>query len=168
VSARSRAAAAALDGWIRRSETFLLGALMAVLTAVTFAQVVARYVFNDPLTWSEEAARYLFVWVSLVGAGAAVGRGAHYGLEALARRLPPGWRAAAGFASTVVVLAFAFALLITGITETQLASRQFSASLPMRMHLSYAALPVGAALMIWHVLALWARHGFGRHPLDRD
>lgn len=162
-----RSAFGAADAWVRRGEFFALGALMAALTAITFLQVVMRYVFNDPLTWSEEAARYLFVWVSLVGAGAAVGRGAHYGMETLHQRLPPGLHRFFGAAAMLVVFAFAVALFVTGIRETALAARQFSWSMPIRMHWAYAAVPVGAALMIWHVGTLWLRHGWGRHPLDR-
>ena len=163
----ARAAVAAADRWIRASETFLLGALTIALTAVTFSQVVSRYAFNAPIVWSEEAARYLFVWVSLVGAGAAVGRGAHYGLEALVKALKAPWRGVVGFACSGVILCFALVLLVTGIAETRLADGQFAPTLPMRMSVAYAALPAGAALMIWHVLAVWAKRGFGAHPLDK-
>lgn len=163
-----REALGAIDAWVRRAELFVIGALTAVLTVITLLQVLLRYVFNDPLTWSEEAARYLFVWLSLIGAGAAVGRGAHYGLEVLRRQLPERWHRYLGFGSMLVVLVFAVTLLVTGIQEAALAARQFSWSMPIRMHWAYAALPVGAALMIWHVGALWLRHGFGRHPLDRS
>lgn len=166
--AKLRAAFGAADAWVRRSEVVALGALMAALTAVTFLQVVMRYVFNAPLTWSEEMARYLFVWVSLVGAGAAVGRGAHYGLEAVHKRLPAALHGVFGAAAMLIVLAFGATLLVTGIRETALAARQFSWSMPIRMHWAYAAIPVGAALMVWHVGMLWLRHGIGWHPLDRE
>ena len=168
MTGRIRAALGAADAWVRRAEMAALGTLMAALTTITFLQVLMRYVFNDPLTWSEEAARYLFVWVSLVGAGAAVGRSAHYGMETLQHRLPAGLHRWCGGAAMLVVLAFAVALLVTGVQESVLAARQLSWSMPIRMHWAYAALPVGAALMIWHIGTLWLRHGFGRHPLDRD
>jgi TRAP-type C4-dicarboxylate transport system permease small subunit len=168
VIARLRRALGAADGWVRRAEMGALGALMAALTAVTFLQVVMRYVFNDPLTWSEELARYLFVWVSLIGAGAAVGRGGHYGMETLEQRVPRAVHRFLGAMAMLIVLAFAVALLVTGLQETALAARQLSWSMPIRMHWAYAALPAGAALMLWHIAMLWLRHGFGRHPLDHE
>jgi TRAP-type C4-dicarboxylate transport system permease small subunit len=168
VIARLRAAAGAADVWVRRAEFAVIGTLTGVMTLITLAQVVMRYVFNDSLIWSEEAVRYLFVWVSLVAAGAAVGQGAHYGLEAAHRYLPPQARATLGFVAMLIVAAFALALLVTGVREAMLAARQFSWTMPIRMHWAYSALPVGAALMLWHIGVLWLRHGLGRHPLDRD
>ena len=50
-------------------EEYLLVVLMVVEVVVVFAQVVTRYVFHSPLAWSEELARYMFIW--LVGIGAA-------------------------------------------------------------------------------------------------
>ena len=44
--------------------------LMFVMTVVVFAQIFFRYVFNVPLGWSEELARFAFVWVSFMGASA--------------------------------------------------------------------------------------------------
>ena len=70
-----RALAIGLDAVVARAETAVIVVLVALLTAVTFAQVAARYVLGDPLIWSEEAARYLFVWVSMIGAALAIARG---------------------------------------------------------------------------------------------
>ena len=61
---RLRAIASRLDHWVALAETAAIVVLVALLTAVTFAQVITRYLLGDPLIWSEEAARYLFVWVS--------------------------------------------------------------------------------------------------------
>ena len=81
-----RAIAIRLDDWVARLETVAIILLMALLTAVTFAQVVTRYLLGDPLIWSEEAARYLFVWVSMIGAALALREGGHFGLDLLIRR----------------------------------------------------------------------------------
>lgn len=163
-----RAAAEAADAWVRRAEFVTVGVLTGVMTALTLLQVVMRYVFNDSLIWSEEAVRYLFVWVALIGAGAAVGQGAHYGLEAAHRYVPPRAKLVLGFVAMAIVLVFAVVLLVTGVREAVQATRQTSLTMPIRMHWAYTAIPVGAALMLWHVAVGWLRHGFGRHPLDRD
>jgi TRAP-type C4-dicarboxylate transport system permease small subunit len=55
-------------------------------------------------------------------------------------------------------------LFIFGIRETLQASLQLAPSLQIRMHWAYAALPVGAALMLWHLIAHWITKGIGAHP----
>ena len=67
-----RAAIARLDAAVAWVEGLALGLLVLAMTGVTLSQVFWRYALNAPLIWSEEAARYLFVWVALVGAGLAM------------------------------------------------------------------------------------------------
>ena len=151
------------DRGLAQLEAVVLAGLVLAMTAATLAQVVARYAFNDPLIWSEEAARYLFVWVSLIGAALAMREGTHYVLDALLARLPRAGRLAARVAAFAVSAGFLAILLRTGISETAQASLQDSATLPIGMALPYAAIPVGAALMLFHLLA-----GLFREPLPRD
>jgi TRAP-type transport system small permease protein len=60
--------------WLGRmlsaTERGVIGGLMAAIVVLTLAQVIWRYVLDDPLQWSEELARYGFVWVTLLGASA--------------------------------------------------------------------------------------------------
>jgi TRAP-type C4-dicarboxylate transport system permease small subunit len=137
-----RALAIGLDRWVAKAEAVVIVVLVAMLTAVTFAQVCARYVLGDPLIWSEEAARYLFVWVSMIGAALALREGGHFGL-------------------------FLLILLKTGIDETNLASRQFAMTFPMRMQWAYLALPTGAGLMLFH-LAIHFIRSPSMHILERE
>jgi TRAP-type C4-dicarboxylate transport system permease small subunit len=143
----------ALDSLLARLEAGGLALLVLAMTAVTFAQVVARYVFGEPLIWSEEAARYLFVWVSLIGAALAMREGGHYALDALVLRLPPVLRQVARNLALLVSVAFLLVLLRTGIAETQQAAMQDAATLPIRMDLPYLAIPIGAGLMLFHLAA---------------
>jgi TRAP-type C4-dicarboxylate transport system permease small subunit len=166
--ARVRLAVARIDRMIGTMEAAALGVLVIIMTLVTLDQVVSRYVFDAPLIWSEEAARYLFIWVALIGAAAAVRRGSHYGLEVVFQRLPAGAQATFSIVIWLVMAAFAVVLTLKGVTETVQASRQFSSSLPMRMHWAYAAVPVGAGLMVWHLIARLIVHGPTRHPSHKE
>jgi TRAP-type C4-dicarboxylate transport system permease small subunit len=154
------------DRLLGRLEAACLAAMVAAITGVAFAQVVSRYAMGDPIIWSEEVARYLFVWITLVGAAAAVRTHAHFGLDIL-RRYFPGMRTALGAVTMLVVAAFLGLLFYTGIAETRQAALQISPALQVRMHWAYLALPVGAGLALWHVLAHWMRTGIGAHPLDK-
>jgi TRAP-type C4-dicarboxylate transport system permease small subunit len=161
---RLRAAALSLDHWIAKLETGAIIVLVSALTAVTFAQVVTRYVLNDPLIWSEELARYLFVWVSMIGAALAIREGGHFGLDLLIRRMPA-LRPLLGPAVMIVTALFLLVLLKSGIDETVLASNQFAMTLPMRMQWAYLALPVGAGFMLFH-LAIHVIRSPGMHILN--
>jgi TRAP-type C4-dicarboxylate transport system permease small subunit len=145
-----RAIAIGLDRLVAGVEAGAIVVLVCLLTAITFAQVAARYVLGDPLIWSEEAARYLFVWVSMIGAALAIREGGHFGLDLLIRRVPA-LKPVLGPVVTVVTSVFLVILLKTGIDETSLAAMQFAMTFPMRMQWAYLALPIGAGLMLFHV-----------------
>jgi TRAP-type C4-dicarboxylate transport system permease small subunit len=147
---RLRAIALGLDRAVACIEAVVIAVLVCALTAVTFAQVVTRYLLGDPLIWSEEAARYLFVWVSMIGAALAVREGGHFGLDLVIRRMPA-LGAVLAPAVTTVAMVFLAIMLKTGIDETKLASMQFAMTFPMRMQWAYLALPVGAGLMLLHL-----------------
>ena len=61
-------------------EESLVCVCLVVMTALTFVNVVARYVFSASLSFSEEITTYLFVLLSLLGSAIAAKRGAHLGL----------------------------------------------------------------------------------------
>lgn len=145
-----RLIASRLDHWIARIEAAAIVVLMSLLTAVTFAQVVTRYALGDPLIWSEEVARYLFVWVSMIGAALAMREGGHFGLDLLIRPMPR-LKVVLGPVVTLVMIVFLVILLKTGIDETRLAAMQFAMTFQMRMNWAYLALPVGAGLMLFHI-----------------
>lgn len=147
----------AIDRGLAWIEALALGLMVLAMTGVTLAQVVWRYALDSPLIWSEEAARYLFVWVAMVGAGLAMQQGGHYALHALVEKFPRPLRLAAQVVTFVVSLSFLLILLKAGIAETQQAAMQDSSTLPMTMDKAYLAIPVGAGLMLFHLLAGLAR-----------
>jgi TRAP-type transport system small permease protein len=77
---------------ISRSLENLLNILMAVALAVmvvlVFSNVVLRYAFNSGITWSEEMSRYLFIWLTFLGAIGAFKNKEHLGVDMLLKRLP--------------------------------------------------------------------------------
>jgi len=159
-----RAFALGLDRLVARIEAGVIVVLVSSLTAVTFAQVVTRYGLGDSLIWSEELARYLFVWVSMIGAALAIRQGGHFGLDLLIRRMPA-FRPILAPVVTTVMIVFLAVVLKTGIDETRLASMQFAMTFPMRMQWAYLALPVGAGLMLFH-LAIHLVRSPTTHLLD--
>src|SRR5688500_13532205 len=73
---------------ICRLFTFLMVVCLALMVVMVFGNVVLRYVFNSGLTVSEELSRWLFVWMTFLGAVVAMRKHAHLGTDMLVARLP--------------------------------------------------------------------------------
>src|SRR5437867_2710988 len=112
--------------WLLRLPEIVLVGLLLIMSTVVFMQVVFRYFLHFPLAWSEELARFLFVWVSLLGAAIGVKQRAHFGFGLLLHALPAGARRAALVAIDVAMLWFAYLLTATGLSGLQTALIQRS------------------------------------------
>ena len=75
--------------WLERLEEGLVAFLLAAMTLVTFAQVVARYGFNYSFTWALELTTVLFAWLIFLGIPYGVRVGSHIGVDALVRMMGP-------------------------------------------------------------------------------
>ena len=137
-------------------------ALFAILCAI-FWQVVSRSVLGTPSSFTDELARFLGVWLALLAAGAALGRGTHVALHWMAD--VPGSRRAAlsQQCAEAAGLVFAVAVLIVGGLRLVLVTAQIgpqSAALGIPLAAIYTALPVaGVAIALRSAANLWAaRH----------
>ena len=98
-------------GFLDRLEETVIAVILGVMTLVTFANVVARYVFNANILWALELTVFLFAWLALLGACYAVKKGAHLGVDALIDILPAGPRRVFGLIAVAVCIVFSFLLL---------------------------------------------------------
>ena len=73
---------------LTRAAEWLLIALLAVMVVLVFGNVVLRYAFNSGITVSEEVSRWLFVWLTFLGAIVALKEHGHLGTDMLVSRLP--------------------------------------------------------------------------------
>lgn len=141
-----------------RAIVFATGALMVILmltmTGATLAGVFARYVINDALTWSEEVARYSMVWLSFLGGGLVFRHGGHVAIDLLVDRIPAGFARYAVLAlAQLAALAFLSVLVWYGLGLMQRGSFMTTPALRIPMSVPYAAIPIGSALMIYHLVA---------------
>jgi tripartite ATP-independent transporter DctM subunit len=93
--------------------------LVAVEIVVLLSGVISRYVFDSPLTWSDELASILFLWLAMLGAVVALRRGEHMRLTTLAQRLPPRSRAWVALGAEMVVAAFLLMIIMPAIEYFQ-------------------------------------------------
>ena len=138
-------------------EEFLLAGSIAVTFAVLVLQVFSRYVFDLPLTWTEELARYLFVWSVFVGASQAMRYGEHIAIGMLIDRLP---KPLAKFIALWMNALMALFLLVLIVKGTDLAIKVAelpSTALEISMAFVFAPLPLAAAAMLLRTLCISIR-----------
>ena len=141
------------------------GVLMAFLTLAVFLQVILRYVARSGIEGLDEAPRYLFVWLVMIGAAAAMYRGEHTTLEFFRDRLTPRGRALAKVVTEGVGILLFLSVIKVSLILVPNSNLQSSAGLGLPLGYVYAAMPVGAVLIIlpmaWRLGAavkdLWQR-----------
>jgi TRAP-type C4-dicarboxylate transport system permease small subunit len=142
-----------IDRVVARWERGTAVALLAVTVAIVVLQVFYRYVLNSSLSWSEEAARYLFIWAALLGFSSCVEAGRLFSFEMLAARLPRAGRLACAALFGCAAVAFIWVLVYDGGLLVRHTMSQSSPAMGMPMAIAYAALPAGGLLMAIHFLA---------------
>jgi C4-dicarboxylate transporter DctQ subunit len=85
---------------------------LALMTVITFANVVARYVFNSNILWALEATVFLFAWLVLMGCSYGVHKQFHIGVDVVINAVSPGARRVLALLSITACLAFAIMLFI--------------------------------------------------------
>jgi TRAP-type transport system small permease protein len=106
---------------------FLMVACLAAMVLMVFGNVVLRYGFNSGLTISEELSRWLFVWMTFLGAVVAVRRHAHLGTDTLISRLPRAGKLACYVAAHGLMLALCL-LMARGAWQQMLINRETSSA----------------------------------------
>jgi TRAP-type C4-dicarboxylate transport system permease small subunit len=144
-------------GWLKiiyqKPVELACGALMVAITAVVFLQVLSRYVFNYPFDWPEEMARYLFVWVALLGAALALRRGAHFSIDALVKKLPAGWRLIVALLIRTALGIFTLVVSVKGFQLALRVNEQLSSGMEVSMTYAYLSVPVSFAIMFKYILS---------------
>ena len=126
--------------------------LMLVMMVTVSLQIVFRYVFNIPLGWSEEMARFAFVWVSFIGASALMRAREHINVTVFLDRFPPRLQAVAVFIANVGAVICVYFFLVGGIALTTNEWAQLAPATEIPMGWVYLVIPVSSGLMgIWVV-----------------
>jgi TRAP-type C4-dicarboxylate transport system permease small subunit len=124
------------------------GLLLAVMTGAVFLQVVLRYVFATGLEGLDEVPRYLFVWLVMIGAAAAMVRGEHTLVEYFVQRLPGRSRLLVRAFTTAAGMVLFASLIKSSVVLVPNAQLQTSAGLGLPLGWVFAAVPVGAGLIL--------------------
>ena len=134
--------------------SLLAGLSMTVMVVLTTYQVIARYVFNSPSTWSEELVGYLFGWSTMLGATIVSGERGHMNIPVIIDRFNPTLRKAFHIFGEVIAFLFSATILVFGGYQvSQLAMGQQTSSLGVAVGVFYWVMPVcGVVILIYSVL----------------
>ena len=137
-----------IDTALVRAIEILAAALVALETLILFAGVVSRYVVHNPLTWSDELASILFLWLAMLGAVVAYARAEHMRMGALVARFSAQGRAFFDALALAVGIAFLALIFYPGFDYAMDEIAITTPALQIPNIWRAAALPVGIALML--------------------
>ncbi len=126
----------------------ICGLLLAAIVALNLVAVFLRYVVFVPLSWSEEAIRYLAVWMTLVGSAAASWYDEHMDMNLFADAGSPAFRAWHRAALHVLTATFSVFVAWQGTRYCMLNGTQTAPTTGLPMLYVYGALAVGGVLML--------------------
>lgn len=135
----------------------LLGSVICVLMAAMVInvlwQVFTRFVLKNPSSFTEEAARYMMIWVGLLGSAYATGQKAHLALDLVTGKLSGVRKRNSELFIHAVMLLFALAVLVGGggrLVWIQLSLGQQSAALQLKLGYVYLAVPLAGAFIAFY------------------
>lgn len=135
---------------VRAIELFLDRCLMVLFVTMVAAivwQVFARYVLERPTVWSEELARFLVVWVTMLGSALAIRRNGHVTVTVFVELMPPWLQRVVGIVRDGLVVSMAGLLAYYGYGFALAGGRRTSSGLDVPMLYPYAAICVGGVLI---------------------
>lgn len=139
-----------VNKYLRNIAVIAMGGMLFVI----FGQVIARYVFHNSLVFSEELARYLFVYVVFFGAATIMRNNGHIIMEALTSQLKGKVAKYTQIIAFLCTLLFLIIIFYYGIRMTMISSNQISPALRISMSYVYIAMPIAAFIMICNTLVL--------------
>jgi TRAP-type C4-dicarboxylate transport system permease small subunit len=139
-----------IDDLVSKITLFLCGCLLLAMVIVAGLGVVFRFVLHNSLSWSDELAAYLFVWLTCLGAAVGVKLRVHPEVRVLAERCPPAFARLLADISDCAVVALGAVFVAYGGAMLDLMGTETAASLPVSMVYPYLSIPVCGALLIFH------------------
>lgn len=137
--------------WFNRLEEGLIAFLLAAMTVVTFAQVIARYVFNYSFVWALELTTYLFAGIIFLGISYGIRIGAHIGVDAVVKLLPKRIAHATTILATLLCIVYSVIVFVGGwiYVDRMHQIGILAQDLPIQQWIPRLVLPIGFGLMLF-------------------
>ena len=140
----------------------VLAALMGVMVINVLWQVASRYILNSPSSYTDELARFLLIWVGLLGASYVSGQKLHLAIDILPSKLHGKKERNLSIFINIIVSLFAFFVMVWGgikLVYITLVLEQSSPALNVQLGYIYTVLPLSGLLIIYYSIDNLKEHG---------
>lgn len=140
---------------IDRILEYVLVSLMGISVLNVLWQVITRFLMKNPSSYTEEIARFLLIWIGLLGAAYGIGKNIHLAIDVLKQKLPEAKRRIMDILINSFVFLFALTVMIIGGIYLVLLTfdlHQISAALQLELGYVYLAVPLSGILMAFYSL----------------
>ncbi|SFL46015.1 C4-dicarboxylate transporter, DctQ subunit [Gracilibacillus orientalis] len=129
---------------------------MIVASILIFVQVILRYLFNFSLIWSEETARFLVIWLVLIGSSIAVREKGHATVDALVAFLPSAGKKFFSIFANLAGIVFCLIMILAGseMVSSVVELGNVTPALGVPMAIPYLTVPVGGGLMLFRFVQM--------------
>lgn len=138
--------------YLHKGETFVTVLFMVLFTVMGFLQVFFRLVLRSPLSWSEEACRYLFIWSTMLGAVLVSSENGHFKVDMLVMMMPKRLQAVFQFLSYLLVAVLSYILIRYGYRLMMSNTTRISPAMGIKMTYVYSIFVINGVLVLVHLL----------------
>lgn len=152
---------------LARSTEVAATIILIIVTLLNLTQVVGRYGFSFGFSWTEEAMRYLMIWLMMLGSVACIFRAEHMAVQTIENRVRPEHARYVRSGLYSIAAIFCLFVLVYGWPLALRNAAQVAPASGIPMIYPYLALPVGAFLMLVQIALSWFS-GFEPDTVDQD
>ncbi|MCD6472926.1 TRAP transporter small permease [Candidatus Aerophobetes bacterium] len=142
-----------LSNKVNKASEVLLMVIVGIMIVTTLIGVFNRFVFRFSVSWTNEVATYLLIWMSTVGACIATKRGLHISITFILKKLRKKLRLWIVIISQAMTMIFLIYATIYGFKLCISQMKQYSPVAGIPIGLVYLAVPVGSLIMIMHLIS---------------
>jgi len=132
---------------------YLLVILMTLMVLNVLWQVFTRFIMNDPSSFTDELARYLLIWLGLLGAAYVTGQKMHLAIDYLLNKTKPAVKSKLEYVINSSIFLFALFIMVIGgvnLVSLTLYLEQISAALQIQLGYVYIVLPLSGILIMFY------------------
>lgn len=140
---------------INKVARYTVSTMFTVMVILVAIQILTRFVIDFPISWSEEIARYLMIYIVFLGSALLVRKNGHIAIDFLLEIVNDKNKKRLNFVNLAISTVFFLVLVYSGIELTIVVIGQVTPTLQFSMAWAYAAMPLGAILMVLNALAVF-------------
>ncbi len=134
---------------------WILVFIMAAMTLNVLWQVFTRFILQDPSSFTEELARYMLIWIGILGASYVAGQKMHLAIDLLSTKLKGHSKIYLEIIIQIFILLFSFFVMVIGgirLVQITLTLDQISAALQIPLGYVYLVVPISGILIMFYSL----------------